>query len=155
MLKKAGGIAAMVCAIGAALIHISCFSTDPDNTGDTAPQLICPDQKSVDYFNVARPNGGETFTVGDQCTVIVHSSQPEPIVLELFVGDGLTGLPLPQEDNLMVPDDSVFIFQITGTMEDFMLNPFSTISDSCLIKASVYAKGEKFDFSDCYFSIKQ
>ena len=130
------------------------ISVMPDTSGNNTSTKICPDQKSVDYFKVVQPNGGETFTVGDQCTVIVHSSQPEPIVLELYVGDGLTGLSLPQEENLMVPDDSVFIFEITETMQDFMLNDFSTISDSCLIKASVYAKGDKFDYSDCYFSIR-
>ena len=113
------------------------------------------------------PNGGETFHVGEQCTVRVTSRFSGSTQINVVMGRYSFSPPpfdvsaayLPGNytvDTMVftIPDTFVFVsFNTTTQQTDTTKIPSAT--DSCLMKISSYEHPQYFDYSDCYFRIEE
>jgi hypothetical protein len=117
----------------------------------------CPDSPdpSDTVYRIISPNGGETFHVGQQCTVLVASNLSGSALFTIVIG--------PYE--LMPPSDPLtkylqgnsavdtLIFTIPDSMQQGE-TMVGSVTDSCLIEISNYNSPGILDYSDCYFRIK-
>jgi hypothetical protein len=112
-------------------------------------------------YRVVRPNGGEIFHVGEQCTVIVHSEVPANAILLLRVRAGRSSYPLRGSLGSINPfADTMCIFTVPDSFD--VLSGGNTtranaISDSCYIALNDYEMSSNgyHDYSDCYFGIRR
>lgn len=126
-------------------------------TGCPRPDTAQPIDQNDPVFRFISPNGGETFHVGDQCTVKVTSQLfVASAVLYVVIGrynlspqSGIMATTL--QGNSAV---STVIFTVTDSLMQQGGGNVSSVSDSCLIKISSYSNPLYMDYSDCYFRIK-
>ncbi len=132
-----------------------------------AQALVCPHlpdtNATVDPGNpgyrIVSPNGGEIFSVGEQCTVKVTSETDGNAVVELVFGLNVFTLPdFPMAVNPRA--DSVFTFEMPDTFyEEISATETlatSPVGDSVLVRIHDYAGSDAYvDYSDCYFSVRQ
>ena len=107
-------------------------------------------------YRIVSPNGGETFHVGQQCTVIVESRLSGSALLNVIIGRYILS---PQSGPLgkYLQGNSLLdtlIFSITDSLVPLGGGNVSSVSDSCLIKISNYQDVQIIDYSDCYFRIE-
>ncbi|RLB64264.1 MAG: hypothetical protein DRH04_11655, partial [Deltaproteobacteria bacterium] len=94
----------------------------------------------ADALAISFPNGGETLTAGQDCTVTWKTDILSPINLQLYKGD--TNI-LSIAENVD-PSDLSYTFTIPANLED---------GDDYRIRISSTADGTIFDFSDAVFAI--
>jgi hypothetical protein len=131
--------------------------TDSAQCMDDTSESPLPYDPTTDWFNphlhVVRPNGGETYAVGEQCTVQVSASRPGSDVLYLSVDDGKSFATLPGFTTAINPfSDTIAVFTIPDSIESGA-GQESTISDKCLIEIRDYGNSNYYDISDSTFSI--
>jgi hypothetical protein len=109
-------------------------------------------------YRIISPNGGETFHIGQPCTLNVWSRLTGSAKILILIGRySLT----PQEYlgawGMVFEKDSAInkiIFNIPDSLYDMASdqNVYS-VTDSCLIKIENYSNPQYNDYSDCYFRI--
>jgi hypothetical protein len=124
--------------------------------------LTVDDPVSNGPLTVVRPNGGELFVHGDQCTVLVTATKATQVVLSLDVYDLRHSVTLPgfEEEGKPIspsqPYETVFTIDSTFMKYDPATKAWSTVSlvsDTCAIMAMEYGTTE-YDASDGMFSIQ-
>jgi hypothetical protein len=131
---------------------------------DTLAVKVCPYPQAgpIDMFDpqyrVIRPNGGEIFYVGEQCTVVVHSAVAANAVLSLRIAGGHYSYPLRGAMGTINPYiDTMIVFTAQDTFVVRDTIKTCMISDSCYIALTDYevsVNGYR-DYSDCYFAIRR
>jgi hypothetical protein len=108
------------------------------------------------HYTVVRPNGGEIFYIGEQCTVIVHSTTDANGILILKIRAGRFSHPLVGSTGNINPfTDTMVIFTVTDSMAINDSVNVNSISDSCYIQLNDYETSTGYrDYSDCYFAIR-
>lgn len=140
-----------------------------DDTTDTSA-IDTTDTTSVDpldpHYRVVYPNGGETFSVGEVCSVKVTAESSGRALLRIslhagqyeFFPPGITGEIDPLVDTLstfVIPP--YFVDEVYNT-ETNQLDTvhISTVSDSCLMIIQDYDPTSGYvDYSDGYFRITE
>ncbi len=114
-----------------------------------------PPDPSDTVYRIISPNGGETFHVGDQCTVLVASKLSGSALFTILIGRYELMPPSGPLTKYMQGNSAVdtLIFTITDSMQQGM-TMVSSVTDSCLIEISNYNSPGIMDYSDCYFRIK-
>jgi hypothetical protein len=127
-----------------------------DPTCTSTVDTINPNLNALDpLYRVVRPNGGEIFHVGQPCTVTVSSVREGRAMLELDIDAGKEQILLPGFLHSINPQtDSIFIFQIPDSLDDFG-QMISTISSQCRILIMDYSDHSFRDESDNYFEIRK
>ncbi|MBD3316649.1 MAG: hypothetical protein GF344_12740, partial [Chitinivibrionales bacterium] len=152
-----------ICALKAAL-YVGNYIPDFSTT-DTCPPLSPPDTNDTPgppQLLVVKPNGGERYSVGAKCTVIVTANRPVAATASIHIGRYSIGLPgLTTSFDPLV--DSVHTFTIPTSFEVQSYNystgkvetkHISTVSDECIVSARPYQPGAAVeDYSDGAFSI--
>ncbi|HUI91761.1 MAG TPA: immunoglobulin domain-containing protein [Chitinivibrionales bacterium] len=109
-------------------------------------------------YHIITPNGGETFHVGQPCTLIVWSRLSGSAEIALVIGpSSLT----PPEDfgawGTTFSADSSYdtvVFTVPDSLWDkYSFQNVSSITDSCLFNVTYYKYPQFGDYSDCYFRI--
>jgi len=158
-----------VLLAGAAVFCVVCIndpspSSHPAGHGrDTLAVKVCthPPLPPVDVLDprylVVRPNGGEIFYVGEQCTVVVHSNNSANGILILKIRAGRYSHPLVGSTGSIDPfADTMVVFTVTDSLSINDSVKVSSISDSCYIQLNDYSTTTGYkDFSDCYFAIRK
>ncbi len=134
----------------------------------TLSDVVCANINSTpgpSGYRVVRPNGGEVFYTGEICSVTVTSEVGANASATIYFGPGaLYHFPLPESETSFDPKtDSLQVFTIpeyfledrwVDSLEDFVADTISLVSDSCVIQIVDYDNAGYSDFGDCYFAIK-
>ncbi|NLE02871.1 MAG: hypothetical protein GX640_23635 [Fibrobacter sp.] len=123
---------------------------------DTSEKPV-PYDLSTDLYNprykVIKPNGGEVFTVGEQCTVWISAAKEANANINISYDRGISWNQLPGLDHSVNPmRDSLIIFTIPDSVFDGEMM-VSTVSNQCLIQIFDYGNSSYRDKSDSTFSI--
>jgi hypothetical protein len=149
-----------------------CLKESPSAPGDTwVPG--CPHPDTIQHtdpldpaYRIISPNGGETFHIGQQCTVRVTSQRSGSAELRVVIGryrftpppfdvfaaylEGNTSV-----DTVIfaIPDSFVYT-SFNTTTQQVDTTKLSSVTDSCFIEIADYNHPQYLDYSDCYFRIK-
>lgn len=126
---------------------------------DTSEKPL-PYDPTIDEFNpnykILYPNGGETFVVGQQCTVKVTTIRQGNAMLNVTFNNGLNWDLLPGLDRSINPAiDSLIVFTIPDSVSIGTGKKISTVSDNCWLQIIDYGNPNFNDLSDAPFSIKK
>jgi hypothetical protein len=126
---------------------------------DTSEKPL-PYDPTTDEFNpnykILYPNGGETFMVGQQCTVKVTTIRNGNAMLNITFNNGLNWDLLPGLDRSINPAiDSLIVFTIPDSVSIGKGKKISTVSDYCWLQIMDYGNPNFKDLSDAPFSIKK
>ena len=116
-----------------------------------------PYNPNADFFNphyrIIKPSGGETFNVGDPCSVFVASTRSGNAILYWSLNSGRSWSPVPELNRSINPlQDSIVTFLIPDSI--FSGNTMtSTISSKCLLLLQDYGNSNYKDISDSTFNI--
>ena len=117
----------------------------------------CPDppDPSDTVYRIISPNGGETFQVGQQCTVLVASKLSGSAMFTIAIGRYELMPPSGPLAKYLQGNSAVdtLIFTIPDSLQQGQ-TMVSSVTDSCLIEISNYNSPGILDYSDCYFRIK-
>lgn len=159
-----------VLTAGVVLMSMVCCCLDNTPTtpeDDWVPAYLYPPTEPIDEFDPAyriiSPNGGETFYIGDQCTVLVTSRGSGGSAKVNFV-IGRYHLNLPPSYDVMGANlsgnDAVdtFIYTIPDSFgyvtPDLETYKVSSVTDSCVMRFENYNNPGYVDYSDYCFRIK-
>lgn len=128
---------------------------------DTVPAPV----DSLDpRYRIIRPNGGEVFHVGEQCTVVVSSEKPGEGQIFLHLEGGEHVFALPGLNASIDPTrDSMVTFVIPESFTAYRYNPasgqtepfpVSPVSSACFVEIRDYNDNTYGDFSDGPFAIQ-
>lgn len=125
---------------------------------DTSEKPL-PYDPTIDEFNpnykIIYPNGGETFVVGQQCTVKVTALRNGNAMLNITFNNGLNWDLLPGLNHSINPAfDTLIVFTIPDSVSIGRGRKISTVSDNCWIQLLDYGNPNFEDMSDGPFSIK-
>jgi|GEM_PF-4257308 len=114
-----------------------------------------PPDPSDTVYRIISPNGGETFHVGQQCTVLVASNLSGSAMFTIIIGRYELMPPSGPLAKYLQGNSAVdtLIFTIPDSMQQGQ-TMVSSVTDSCLIEISNYNSPGILDYSDCYFRIK-
>jgi hypothetical protein len=158
--RRANGIIVLLFTILAASLCVcNKSSTGPDTAHcPNSPQPVAIDNFDP-WYRIVSPNGGETFHVGQPCTVSVKSRLP-PVASAIITVDieGMVLYPNGVAPVAISPKGNDVVATVVFTVPDTFVqqggSPVSAISDKCLIRVQDYNSPQYGDYSDCYFSIK-
>ena len=107
-------------------------------------------------YRIISPNGGETFHVGDQCTVRVMSKLSGSALLNIVIGRYTLFPPSGPLSQYMQGNSAVdtIIFTIPDSLTQLGGGNVSSVTDSCLLEINKYTDEGILDYSDCYFRIE-
>jgi hypothetical protein len=125
-------------------------------TGPAASDCPHPPDPLDTTYRIISPNGGETFHVGEQCTVRVISRLSGSALISIVIGPNILSPPSGPIGKYMQGNSAVdtVIFTVPDSLMELVGGYVSSVTDSCLIKVSSYAHPQLLDYSDCYFRIK-
>jgi len=114
-----------------------------------------PPDSADTVYRIISPNGGETFHVGQQCTVLVASNLSGSALFNIIIGRYELMPPSGPLAKYLKGNSAVdtLIFTIPDSMQQGV-TMVSSVTDSCLIEISNYNSPGILDYSDCYFRIK-
>ncbi len=136
-------------------VPITAEQCEEDTTEKPLPYDPAKDLFNPNY-SIVYPNGGETFIVGQQCTVKVTANKNGNAMLNISYNNGLNWDLLPGLNRSINPViDSLIIFTIPDSVVVSRGKRISTVSDKCWLQLIDYGNPKFMDLSDSSFSIKK
>jgi hypothetical protein len=169
--RRAGGATAYVVATHPDYNGASAEAPDARDTIDfvlgakACDTSIAMDPGEWDY-RVRFPNGGEVFYTGEKCTIRVSAAIGANASIRVFVGPaGIKSFTPEELESSFDPHaDSLVTVNIpryyaekrwVDSLEAFVTDSISPVSDSCLLQLFDYDNDGYGDFSDCFFAIRE
>jgi len=159
-IRRANGILVLLFTfLAASLCVCNKSSTQPSSTNCPNSPQPGPLDSFDPWYRIISPNGGETFHVGQPCTVSVKAklrpTSNADITIDIGGAELFPSGPAPIAISLKGNDTiTSVVFTVPDTFVQQGGSPVSAISDKCLIRVQDYNSPQYGDYSDCYFSIK-
>jgi hypothetical protein len=166
----AGGATAYLVATHPDYNGASAEAADAQDTIDfVLGARLCDTSIAMDpgewSYAVRFPNGGEVFYTGEKCTIEVSAAIGANASIRIFVGPGgiKSFTPDELESSFDPHADSLLTVNIpryygekrwVDSLEAFVTDSISPVSDSCLLQLFDYDNEGYGDFSDCFFAIR-
>jgi len=139
--------------LGEQIDSLTCSDiSQPPDTGGAGIDLFNP------HYEIVKPIGGETYYIGQQCTVIVTSEKSGSAEIMLSINDGKTYFMAPGFVKAIDPQiDHFFVFAIPDSFSipiNGINTSFSAVSTKCKVKIQDYNPTlGYYDFSKNDFTI--